>query len=73
MKKYKVYLSKAHEVVDLLAKAHQVNHDNVIEISRGPVEMHKDVIPAIYHNRGLYYCAVARESEGAESYEIIFA
>lgn len=75
MKSYKIYLTKSREVADLLqshfAKEMNNERDRILRVAAGPVKG-KEEIPEIYHEDGLYYCLVERDS-GRGCYEIVFA
>ena len=75
MKSYKIYLTKSREVADLLqshfAKEMNNERDRILRVAAGPVKG-KEEIPEIYHEDGLYYCLVERDSDH-DSYEIVFA
>jgi hypothetical protein len=63
MSSYKIYLTKSSEVAHLLAHARNsdLKKEDVIGISAGAVN--QDVrIPAIYHDKGYFYCAVEMKS-----------
>lgn len=73
MKSYKIYLTKSREVAGLLQShfAREMNRDRIFRVASGPVKG-KEEIPEIYHEDGLYYCLVERDSDH-DSYEIVFA
>lgn len=75
MKAYKIYLTKSREVADLLQshfyREMNSERDRILRIAFGTTTGEKE-IPEIYHEDGLYYCLVERDS-GRDSYEIVFA
>lgn len=75
MKSYKIYLTKSREVAGLLQshfdKEMNNERDRILRVAFGTT-IGKKEIPEIYHEDGLYYCLVERDS-GRDCYEIVFA
>ena len=75
MKAYKIYLTKSREVADLLqshfCRETDSERDRILRVAAGPVKG-KEETPEIYHEDGLCYCLVERDSDH-DSYEIVFA
>lgn len=75
MSSYKIYLTKSSEVARLIAHARsgELKTKDVIGISNGAVN--NDVrIPAIYHDKGYFFCAVelkSGENWDSLTYELI--
>ena len=63
MSSYKIYLTKSSEVARLLAQVRSgdLKTEDVVEVSTGAVN-HDARIPAIYHDKGYYFCAVELKS-----------
>lgn len=71
---YKIYLTKSCEVAHLLsaAKREDVGTGKLAATSSGSVE--KDCrIPALYHDKGYYFCILEYRGLDNSKYEIIFA
>lgn len=63
MSSYKIYLTKSSEVARLLARVHSgdLKTEDVVEVSTGAVD-HDARIPAIYHDKKYFFCAVELKS-----------
>lgn len=74
MSSYKIYLTKSSEVASLIARARSgdLKTEDVISISHGSVNT-DEKIPAIYHDKGYFYCIVELENNSRHSmtYELI--
>lgn len=70
---YKVFLTKSSEAAYAIAHGYNCNTNGTNGIQSGCAD-EKGVIPAIYHNKGYFYCAVEHENiDGSEveRYELI--
>lgn len=76
MNSYKVYLTKSPEVVYTLARGFGCDMSSkangVIGVKCGSADG-KDIVPAIYHGKEYFYCAVEFENEGAPEYKLVIA
>jgi len=74
MSSYKIYLTKSSEVAGLIARARggELKTEDVISIGHGAI-LNDERIPAIYHNKGYFYCAVELKNSGNDNmtYELI--
>lgn len=72
---YKIYLSKSHEVISVLAKGFEVSKDNVISISHGAIFDDEKTIPDIYKNIGYFHCTIKYKAFDNKQpfYTIVFA
>ena len=72
MKSYKIYLTKSSEVARRIAKTFQVG-DDIQRASTGKVQRDTELVPAVYHGKGYFYCAVTLAENGehdAPAYEL---
>jgi hypothetical protein len=77
MTSIKVFLTKSSEAAYAIAHGYgcdmQKNVNGIKSVQCGPADG-KEIVPAIYHNKGYFYCAAAYEnSDGSEApkYELI--
>lgn len=74
MASYKVFLTKSAEVAGIIARAYSADMQdnlNCIESIQYGCADGKEIVPAIYHERGYYYCAVELKNMDDQKYKLI--
>ena len=81
MKSYKIYLTESPEAAAHMADSFTSGERKMADIdsvTHGKVDAGNELIPAIYHDQGFFYCAVELSEcnedgkQYAPEYELIF-
>ena len=71
--KYEVYLTKSHEVADIIATTFHVGEYEIKSVASGISTFFKE-IPAVYQSDSTYCCVVSYGDEAnVEPYRIVIA
>lgn len=71
--KYEVYLTKSHEVADIISKAFKVGKKGVNSIGHGNSTFFEE-LPTMYRSKEMFCCVVRYDDDAdVQSYRLIIA
>jgi len=64
MPSYKIYLTKSSEVASRLVKTFDISTGDIASVGSGKVNEGNEHVPAVYHEKGFFYCKVELKPNG---------